>query len=265
MPRIANLCRFLTIVLFCCGSISRANAAPLTFTGAFTDDDSVFTYSFTTASTQVFNFYTTSYGGGLNLNGSVSPAGGFDPVLTLFSNATGNVLGFGGGDGTCAGSSSTPPMIARPSRIAFTSILGGKKRTYTLGCTLSMLVLSFKADPTTLLHQAWPVQYHLDIAIPRAVASINKQEALSIRTHIVERALAANTKVRGEQTIRLSNPQLSLRGDRNCHHVFAVGQIKKLLAIPTPARTSSSIGRNAVPLQALRKVHHIDLSLAALV
>jgi hypothetical protein len=133
MPRIANLCRFLTIVLFCCGSISRANAAPLTFTGAFTDDDSVFTYSFTTASTQVFNFYTTSYGGGLNLNGSVSPAGGFDPVLTLFSNATGNVLGFGGGDGTCAGSSSKDPVTGLCEDANFSETLG--PGSYTLDLT----------------------------------------------------------------------------------------------------------------------------------
>lgn len=133
MTRTTFLCRFLVLLLFCCGVFSRANAIPLTFSGLFTSDDSIFNYNFTTTSTQVFNFYTTSYGGGINLDNSVSLPGGFDPVLTLFSNATGNVLGFGGGTGMCQGSSSMDPTTGLCEDASFSKILA--PGTYTLDLT----------------------------------------------------------------------------------------------------------------------------------
>jgi hypothetical protein len=76
----------------------------MTFTGTFANDASNFNYTLTNTATTTYNFYTPSYGGGTNANGTVTAAGGFDPVLTLFSS-TGNVVGFGGGSGTCSGSS----------------------------------------------------------------------------------------------------------------------------------------------------------------
>lgn len=123
----------LFFMLFLFATFSRANAATLTFTGSLTADDSVFTYTLTTASTQVFNFYTTSYGGGANLNGSVTPSGGFDPVLTLFSTTTGNVLGFGGGTGMCQGSSSKDPKTGLCEDASFSATLAAG--AYTLDLT----------------------------------------------------------------------------------------------------------------------------------
>ena len=109
MTRTGELCHFLTLLVLCCSAWSRASADTETFTGVFTADDSLFNYSFTTTTSQVFDFYTTSYGGGMNANGTVSVAGGFDPVLTLFSNSSGMVLGFGGSSGMCEGASNADP------------------------------------------------------------------------------------------------------------------------------------------------------------
>jgi hypothetical protein len=131
MARTKFLCLFFA--LFLIATFGRANAATLTFTGSLTADDSVFTYTFTTASTQVFNFYTTSYGGGVNLNGTITPAGGFDPVLTLFSTTTGNVLGFGGGTGTCQGSSHIAPATGLCEDASFSETLAAG--AYTLDLT----------------------------------------------------------------------------------------------------------------------------------
>lgn len=83
------------------GAFANAYAAPVTLTGTIPADNTVVTYIFTTPSTQLYNFYTTSYAGGLNANGTVTPGGGFDPLLTLFSLSSGNVLGFGGGNSIC--------------------------------------------------------------------------------------------------------------------------------------------------------------------
>ena len=99
-----SLRRPLLLVIFCCAALGRANAISTTLTGSLAADDSVFSYTFINPSTATFNFYTTSYGGGINADGSVTPAGGFVPVLTLFSASTGNVVGFGGASGKCTGS-----------------------------------------------------------------------------------------------------------------------------------------------------------------
>lgn len=59
---------------------SQAYADTAPFAGNFSADNSVFTDTFTTASSQVFNIFTTSYA-----------TGGFVPVLTLFGS-DGNVI-----------------------------------------------------------------------------------------------------------------------------------------------------------------------------
>jgi PEP-CTERM motif-containing protein len=109
MARINPLCRIFMAILVCFVVLSRGNAVPLTFTGSFNADDSLFSYNFSTPSAQPFTFYTTSYAGGVNLDNTVSGGGGFVPVLTVFSTSTGNVVGFGGGTGMCGGSSGTDP------------------------------------------------------------------------------------------------------------------------------------------------------------
>lgn len=59
---------------------SQAYADTTPFAGTFSADNSVFTDSFTTTSTQAYNIFTTSYA-----------TGGFVPVLTLFSG-DGNII-----------------------------------------------------------------------------------------------------------------------------------------------------------------------------
>lgn len=103
--------RRLVLVLFCCAAFGRANAISTTLKGSLAADDSVFSYTFINPSTASFNFYTTSYAGGINADGSVTPAGGFVPILTLFSSSTGKVVGFGGAGGlaACGGSLKADP------------------------------------------------------------------------------------------------------------------------------------------------------------
>lgn len=108
MTRTMFLSRSFALIFALCLAVGTADAAPITLTGTFSADNSLFDYNFTNSSTQTYNFFTTSYGGGTNANGTTTAAGGFVPVLTLFSS-TGSVLGFGGGDATCHGSASADP------------------------------------------------------------------------------------------------------------------------------------------------------------
>ncbi|WP_419804352.1 DVUA0089 family protein [Terriglobus sp.] len=77
--------RLLSALLFCTLGLlfaSRLQATPLA-SGTFLNDDSFYSYTFTTSSTQNFNFATTSYA-----------TGGFIPVLTLFNASGGTPLAF---------------------------------------------------------------------------------------------------------------------------------------------------------------------------
>ncbi len=93
----------LPLLALCLGAHQKALASTYTTSGTFTTDNQVLLYDFSSTATEDFNFYTTSYAGGTNLNGTTSWAGGFVPVLTLFS-ASGNPLGYAGGSGMCSGS-----------------------------------------------------------------------------------------------------------------------------------------------------------------
>lgn len=63
-----------------------------TFTGSFTSDGQLFQTAWTTQTSATFTAYTTSYA-----------SGGFVPVISLFDQATGDYLGFNGGDASCSG------------------------------------------------------------------------------------------------------------------------------------------------------------------
>ncbi len=125
--------RSLALLAICCASIPGAKAAPYTATGSLAADNSVFTYTFTSTSTQNYNFYTTSYGGGMNANGTFTAAGGFVPVLTLFSTTTGAPLGFGGGTAMCQGSAIADPItgLCEDANFSLTLAAGA----YTLDLT----------------------------------------------------------------------------------------------------------------------------------
>ena len=65
-----------------------ASALSFAFTGTFAGDDDVDLFSFTLDAPSTITAITYSYAGGTQTNGNVVPAGGFDPMLTLF-DATG--------------------------------------------------------------------------------------------------------------------------------------------------------------------------------
>lgn len=64
-------------------AISAVSFTPVTQSGTIATDDEVVKYDFSLISTQTLYFYTTSYAGGLNADGTTAPSEGFDPILTL--------------------------------------------------------------------------------------------------------------------------------------------------------------------------------------
>ena len=79
--------------------VGQASASTVSYSGTLggDDQDQLYAYSLTSASTVVFE--TDSYGGGVS-NGKTIAAGGFVPVISLF-NAMGVEVASDGGDATC--------------------------------------------------------------------------------------------------------------------------------------------------------------------
>ena len=94
--------RFAVSIAAALGLASQAAAVTVqSVTGRFTADDNTFatTFSLTGTVDQIVTIRTLGYAGGTNLNGVMVPAGGFDPIVSLFS-AAGTLIGFnddGGG------------------------------------------------------------------------------------------------------------------------------------------------------------------------
>ena len=65
---------------------SAAPFSPITQSGVFVTDDEHGFVTFNLASDQTLYFYTTSYAGGPNADGTSAASGGFDPVVTLFDS-----------------------------------------------------------------------------------------------------------------------------------------------------------------------------------
>ena len=82
-------------------SMGQANATTMSYSGMLTSDDQVQLYSYTLSQASTVVFETDSYGGGVS-NGKTVSAGGFVPVLSLFT-LNGVELGSDGGDVTCYG------------------------------------------------------------------------------------------------------------------------------------------------------------------
>jgi len=68
------------LVLLCAGT---GSAVPLSYVGAFNQDDAVQYLFFNVAAPGTVTIQTWSFGGGTNSAGQVIPDGGFAPVLTL--------------------------------------------------------------------------------------------------------------------------------------------------------------------------------------
>ncbi len=76
------------------GATVTANLGTLTSatnTGTFTDQAEVFEANFSLSSASQLTIFTSSYGGGNNLSGPASVAGGFQPMITLYTSS-GNYL-----------------------------------------------------------------------------------------------------------------------------------------------------------------------------
>lgn len=83
--------------------MGQAKAVSYTYAGSFTSDAQVNEYTISIPTAQTVDFFTTSYAGGTNLDGTTSPAGGFAPSVTIFSSSTGMVVDCGAGGITCSG------------------------------------------------------------------------------------------------------------------------------------------------------------------
>src|ERR1700728_2308181 len=77
------------------GANLNASSISETYTGTLTSESgstgSVVLESFSLTSASEVTIYTTSYGGGTNLSGTSTSAGGFQPSITLY-NGTGFVV-----------------------------------------------------------------------------------------------------------------------------------------------------------------------------
>ena len=62
-------------------------ANPTSYFGSFLHDNEENRNTVSVTALGSVTMYTTSFGGGLNLNGTTTTPGGFDPVLTLFDSA----------------------------------------------------------------------------------------------------------------------------------------------------------------------------------
>ena len=88
IPRMMRLTLALaSVTMLAVVSASAAVFTSVTQSGTFTVDNQKAQYTFTVPTAQTLYFYTTSYAGGLNANGTTAPKGGFDPILSLFDSS----------------------------------------------------------------------------------------------------------------------------------------------------------------------------------
>lgn len=73
------------------GIVGNASAISLSYTGTFSADDDVQLINFTANITSLVTLRSYSYAGGVQADGNVVSAGGFDPILALF-DSTGNFI-----------------------------------------------------------------------------------------------------------------------------------------------------------------------------
>jgi hypothetical protein len=91
LSRMGRSLKALAAMLLCIAS-SQTLAAGFSFTGSFLSDDAVFSMPFGLISSQSVTLRTWSYAGGTNAAGTAIPAGGFDPIVSVF-NSAGHIVG----------------------------------------------------------------------------------------------------------------------------------------------------------------------------
>jgi PEP-CTERM motif len=87
----------------------RLFADEVSYQGIFSSDDDVQLFNFNVSTAGLVTLQTFGYAGGVNGTGTVIPAGGFDPVLTLF-DGSGNFL-VTNDDGPCGTVGTDPTTL----------------------------------------------------------------------------------------------------------------------------------------------------------
>ncbi|MGH9639080.1 MAG: DVUA0089 family protein [Bryobacteraceae bacterium] len=87
VSRCANLALAAVVFAGISGSVAGAASLSQTYTGTLANQATPFLQNFTLSSASDVTIYTTSYGGGTNLDGTTTSAGGFQPSLVLFDSA----------------------------------------------------------------------------------------------------------------------------------------------------------------------------------
>ncbi|MBF0478247.1 MAG: DVUA0089 family protein [Candidatus Omnitrophica bacterium] len=83
----------ILVVAAVLGLGSVAQASVQSFQGSFSSDDEIHFFTFHQDTAQTVALRSFSYAGGINAEGTVIAAGGFDPILSLF-NSSGNLIDF---------------------------------------------------------------------------------------------------------------------------------------------------------------------------
>lgn len=131
----------LVAVVLVMGSVP-ARAALVSLTGNLAGDNATQLFSFTLAADANVTLRSWSYAGGTNAAGSVIAAGGFDPVLALFSGSGASAVLIGGNDDGLGVAADPTTGLALDSLLDLSTLLAG---TYTLALTQ---VANFANGPT---------------------------------------------------------------------------------------------------------------------
>jgi hypothetical protein len=81
---VALKCGPLTAAICLLSATARGQISSLSYTGTLASPQSVFEVTFTLSAPDTVTFRTWGFGGGTNAAGQVIPAGGFDPLITVF-------------------------------------------------------------------------------------------------------------------------------------------------------------------------------------
>lgn len=102
-----------------------AQAADVSFTGQLANDNAVQLFSFTLAADADVTLRTWSYAGGVNAAGDAIGAGGFDPVVSLFSGLGASAILIGANDDGLGVATDPVTGFAYDSLLEFTALAAG--------------------------------------------------------------------------------------------------------------------------------------------
>lgn len=112
----------ISLGLLALAGVSRLTAT--TVTGTLAADNTVWTTTLAVSAAEQFTAYTTSYAGGMNMDGTTSTAGGFVPDLTLFSMSSGMPVAFSNAPGICGGMAAMDATTGRCNDAYLSTLLG---------------------------------------------------------------------------------------------------------------------------------------------